>query len=82
VINIMVHVAKLKPLLVGRLTRITLGLGAFAWIWAGSPGWFDTALLAFLGLSFVIGGLVSNAGCGITAIPNLFLPEQRRLHSL
>ena len=78
----MFPLAKLKPLLVGRLTRITLGLGAFWWIWAESPGLIGTAVLAFLGLSFVIGGLVANPGCEITAIPNLFLPEQRRLHSL
>jgi hypothetical protein len=74
--------AKLKPLLVGRLTRVIFGVGAFALIWVESPGWIGTAILALLGFSFVIGGLVSNPGCEITAIPNLFLPDQRRLHSL
>lgn len=77
-----VSLAKLKPLLVGRLTRVIFGLGAFAWIGIESPGWIGTAVLALLGLSFVIGGLVANPGCEITAIPNLFLPDQRRLHSL
>jgi hypothetical protein len=74
--------AKLKPLLIGRLTRIAFGLGALAWIGVGSPGWMGTTVLALLGASFVIGGLQANPGCEITAIPNLFLPEQKRLHSL
>ena len=74
--------AKLKPLLVGRLTRIAFGLGAFAWIWVGSPSWIGSVVLAVLGLSFVMGGLVANPGCEITAIPNVFLPARRRLHSL
>lgn len=74
--------ARLKPLFVGRLSRIVFGLGAFAWIWVATPGWVGTAILAFLGLSFFIGGLVANPGCEITAIPNLLLPEPKRLHSL
>ena len=73
---------KLKPLLVGRLTRILFGLGTFVWIWMESPDWIETTILALLGLSFVIGGLAANPGCEITAIPNLFLPAHRRLPSL
>ena len=77
-----VSLARLKPLLVGRVSRVVFGLGAFAWIWIAPPGWVGTAVLAGFGLSFLIGGLVANPGCEITAIPNLFLPEARRLHSL
>lgn len=73
--------ARLKPLLIGRLSRVAFGLGALAWIWV-APGWIGTAVLTLLGLSFVIGGLFANPGCELTAIPNLFLPEPRRLHSL
>jgi hypothetical protein len=50
-------------------------------MWVATPGWVGAAILAFLGLSFFIGGLVANPGCEITAILNLLLPEPKRLHS-
>ena len=75
--------AKLKPLFFGRLTRIVAGLslliavpavgfdGAWAMVSAG---------MLFLGLSFVVGGVMANPGCEITALLNLVLPASKRVH--
>jgi hypothetical protein len=75
----------LKPLFLGRLTRILFGLGTFVLIALVGPstltGW-GTAALALLGLSFLIGGIVGNPGCELTAIPNLFIAQKKRVHCL
>ena len=76
---------KLEPLLVGRISRIVFGIGTFVLIWiigVDSLGTFGTGALVFLGASFVIGGLMGNPGCEITAIPNLFRPRGKRVHCL
>jgi hypothetical protein len=49
-------------MLVGRITRVALGLAAVVWVWTGSADWIVTALVSFLGLSFVVGGLLANPG--------------------
>ncbi|MDH3215836.1 MAG: hypothetical protein OEN01_06025 [Candidatus Krumholzibacteria bacterium] len=77
--------ARLKPLFVGRMSRVLFGLGTFALIAAIGPStlttWGTVALVA-LGLSFLIGGLMGNPGCELTAIPNLLLSEKKKVHCL
>ena len=73
----------LQPLVVGRITRILFGIGSFILI--GAIGFHEltiwgTAALILLGLSFTVGGLVGNPGCELTALPNLVLPNNRRVH--
>ena len=77
--------AKLEPLLIGRVSRIVFGIGTFVLIWiigVDSLGTIGTGALVFLGSSFLIGGLMGNPGCEITAIPNLFRSEEKRFHCL
>jgi len=77
--------ANLKPLLIGRVSRIVFGIGTFVLIWiigVDVLGTIGTGALVFLGASFLIGGLMGNPGCEITAIPNLFRSEEKRFHSL
>ena len=75
----------LEPLLVGRATRVLFGIATFvliAIVSVESLGVMGTGILCFLGVSFLIGGIVANPGCEITAIPNLFLSEEKRVHSV
>ena len=44
--------------------------------------WLGFAALMLLGLSFLVGGVVGNPGCEITALPNLVLLSNKRLHCL
>ena len=77
--------AKLKPLLIGRVSRIVFGVGTFVLIWiigGDALGTIGTGALVFLGASFLIGGLTGNPGCEITAIPNLLRSEEKRVHCL
>lgn len=72
-----------KPLLFGRLARVMFGIGLFVAIWMIDPQkltvW-GTSTLIFLGVSFLVGGIMGNPGCEITAIPNLFLSKKKRFH--
>ncbi len=75
--------AKLEPLLIGRVSRIVFGIGTFVLIWivgVDALGTIGAVALVFLGVSFVIGGLMGNPGCEITAIPNLLRAEAKRIH--
>jgi len=77
--------ARLKPLAIGRITRVLFGLGTLALIPVIGTSTLTTwgvAGLAALGLSFLIGGLIGNPGCELTAIPNLFLPVKKKTHCL
>ncbi len=77
--------SRLEPLLVGRVSRIVFGVGTLVLIWiigVDSLGPIGTGALVFLGASFFIGGLMGNPGCEITAIPNLFRSEEKRVHCL
>ena len=72
-----------RPLFLGRLLRVLAGvasLGLVPILGAATLGGWGVAGLAFLGISFVISGLSGNAGCELTAIPNLVLPAARRIH--
>jgi len=72
-------------MMIGRVSRIVFGAGTFALIWIVGVdvlGAIGTGALVFLGLSFVIGGLMGNPGCEITAIPNLLRPVKKRSHCL
>jgi hypothetical protein len=76
--------AKLEPLFFGRVGRVLVGIGVLYWgaeMWRGSGE--DTLLAAgiiLLGVSFLIGGVMGNPGCEITALPNLFLPAEKHVH--
>ncbi len=75
--------AKLRPLLFGRVTRVLFGigtLGAVAFLGAEALGALGASILGFLGVSFLVGGLMANPGCEITALANLLLPRRKRVH--
>jgi hypothetical protein len=77
--------AETRPLAIGRLTRVLFGIGTFVAIFVIGPstlGTIGTVLVAALGVSFVVGGLIGNPGCEITAVPNLVLPKSKRIHCL
>ena len=74
---------QLKPLLFGRLSRVLFGMGTFAVIVFVGPEQltlWGTVALGLLGVSFLVGGLVGNPGCEITALPNMFLSTEKRVH--
>ena len=74
---------QLKPLLLGRLSRVLFGLGTFAVIVLVGPqelSMWGTLALGLLGISFLVGGLTGNPGCEITALPNLLLSKEKRVH--
>jgi hypothetical protein len=77
--------ARLKPLFFGRLSRVLAGV--FALLAVPLVGFDGLAavgavVLGGLGLSFFVGGLTANPGCEITALPNLFLRSDKRVHCL
>ena len=77
------RLATLKPLMGGRVTRAIFGLGCFvliAVIGTSTLTAWGTLLIVLLGLSFLIGGLTGNPGCELTALPNLILPREKRVH--
>lgn len=73
----------MRPLAFGRASRIAAGLGALIGLafvpWEGAAILGGVAL-ALLGLSFLVGGLVANPGCELTALPNLFLRSDKKVH--
>ncbi len=76
--------SKLRPLFLGRVSRLLAGLGTLAaafWFveWQGLAILGGLALV-LLGLSFLVGGLVGNPGCELTALPNLLLPSDKHVH--
>ncbi len=77
--------AKLPPLLFGRAVRVVLGVGTLYWTTAegmDSLGEIGYAALIFLGISFLLGGVLGNPGCEITSLPNMVLPKDRQVHFL
>lgn len=75
--------SKLKPLFFGRVTRVIAGVITLAIIPLVGPGVLGTIgviALLVLGVSFIVGGFAGNAGCELTAIPNLLLPRSKRVH--
>ncbi len=78
-------IARLPPLFFGRVSRVVFGigtLGVLAYVGAEGVGLVGALLLGFLGLSFLVGGLLANPGCEITALANIFLPRDKRMHFL
>lgn len=73
--------SRVKPLGFGRASRILFGVAALAWVFTGTLDVAPAMVVAFLGVSFIVGGLMANPGCEITALPNLVLPREKRLHS-
>lgn len=77
------RLSKLPPLAFGRAARVITGIGVLYWTTAegmdqlGDVGY---AALILLGLSFLIGGIIGNPGCEVTALPNLFLSKERQFH--
>lgn len=77
--------AKLEPLLFGRVSRVFVGLvslGLVAFVPLDGFGILGAAALAVLGISFLVGGIVGNPGCEVTALPNLFLPSDKKVHCI
>jgi hypothetical protein len=75
---------KIEPLLFGRVSRVVAGVGTFVLIWAvgvDTLTFIGTGALAFLGASLIIGGLMRNPGCELTAIPNLFRSKENKIHA-
>ncbi len=75
--------AKLPPLAVGRVTRVVFGVATLSW--ANPMGTSELGLpgmvaLVFLGVSFLLGGLLGNPGCELSALPNLVLPREKQIH--
>jgi hypothetical protein len=78
------RLGKLPPLAVGRAARIVFGLGSLASAafvpWGEAGGVAGGLVLVFFGLSFLVGGLMANPGCEVTALLNLLLPAEKRLN--
>ena len=75
--------AKLQPLLFGRLSRVVAGVAALTAVpFVGFHGVeiLGAAVLLLLGLSFLVGGLMATPGCEVTALPNLLLRSHKRVH--
>jgi hypothetical protein len=67
-------------MLIGRGLRIVAGACALAAAIIVGPFGVWGLLLFFLAASFIVGGLMANPGCEITALPNLLLSAEKRLH--
>ena len=74
---------RLKPLFFGRLTRVVFGLVVLYWgveLWNKDLASMAASLGVFLlGLSFLVGGLMANPGCEITASVNPLPAEKRAI---
>jgi len=76
---------ELKPLFVGRVTRVVFGAATLALIWVvgvEALSIWGALALGFLGLSFLVGGLIGNPGCELTSLWNLATPKEKRVHCL
>ena len=67
-------------MLFGRGLRIVAGAFALAAAIIVGPFGLWGLLLFFIAASFIVGGLMANPGCEITAFPNLLLSAEKRLH--
>jgi hypothetical protein len=63
-----------RPLFFGRLLRVLFGVATLVSLpFLGPIGLLAQTASAFLGVSFLVGGIIGNPGCEITALPNLVL---------
>jgi hypothetical protein len=60
-----------KPLLVGRMLRIILGIGALVYLLLNPLSRIWQIILAFIGVSLIVGGIIGHPGCEILALPSL-----------
>ncbi len=71
-----------KPLFIGRTLRVLAGLYFFYWAFAVLEPPIELGdlvgaiLLVLLALSFILGGLIANPGCEVTAFPNVILKKK------
>jgi len=77
--------AELKPLLFGRVTRVVFGAATLVLIWivgVETLSIWGALALGFLGVSFLVGGIVGNPGCELTSLWNAVTPKEKRVHCL
>lgn len=70
-----------QPLFVGRLLRVLAGVACLvgvAFVPRFEYSWLGVCALVLAGVTFIVAGWRGNAGCEITALPNLFRPRGRR----
>lgn len=68
-----------KPLFVGRLLRVIFGVATLGVIPYFAQGDFVLgAVIVFLGVSFLLGGLLGHPGCEVAVLPSLVL--RKRIH--
>ena len=70
--------SKLPPLWFGRVSRVVFGMATL--VGAVELGGIPFIASILLGLSFLVGGLMGNPGCELSALPNLVLPSDKRVH--
>ena len=76
---------ELKPLPFGRVTRVVFGMATLALIWVigvETLSIWGALGMGFLGVSFLVGGLIGNPGCELTSLWNLAAPKGKRAHCL
>ena len=77
------RLSQLEPLLVGRSVRVLLGIAVLAgipFVPSFDLAWLGILALLLAGASLILGGLLANPGCEVTALPNLVLPKRHRVH--
>lgn len=60
-----------KPLLGGRLLRMVLGIVALVYLLLNPLSVIWQIILAFIGVSLIVDGLIAHPGCEIWALPSL-----------
>jgi hypothetical protein len=60
-----------KPLLVGRMLRIILGIVTLVYLLRNPLSLIWQIILAFIGVSLIVGGIIAHPGCEIWALPSL-----------
>lgn len=61
-----------QPQFFGRILRVVFGVATLiSLLFVGFVGILAQVGIAFLGVSFLVGGLMGNPGCELTALPNL-----------
>lgn len=62
-----------KPLFIGRMLRIILGIGALVFLLLYPLSILWQIILAFIGVSLIVGGIIAHPGCEIWALPSLLV---------